>query len=81
MFTKTYNKCVKNDGVSKDKSDSHNKYYVKNAMYLPHLPHLVSLFSLTHLLKKLEIVAEVLFLPVMVGLALLFLVLNTAIWG
>ena len=37
--------------------------------------------GLTKLLQKLEIVAEILFLPVMVGLALLFMIFGTAIWG
>lgn len=69
---------MKKGGDSKIKSDSHNKY---NVTSVPNLTNQVSQIRLTRILQKLEIVAELLFLPAMVGLAILFLVFTTAIWG
>jgi len=81
MFSKSYDNIMKKGGDSKIKSDSHNKYNVTSVPYLTHLTNQVSQIRLTRILQKLEIVAELLFLPVMVGLAILFLVFTTAIWG
>ena len=81
MFSKSYDNIMKKGGDSKIKSDSHNKYSVISVPYLHHLTNQVRQIRLTRILQKLEIVAELLFLPAMVGLAILFLVFTTAIWG
>ena len=78
MFSKSYDNIMKKGGDSKIKSESHNKYSVTS---VPYLTNQVSKIRLTRILQKLEIVAELLFLPAMVGLAILFLVFTTAIWG
>ena len=78
MFSRSYDNIMKKGGDSKIKSDSHNKY---NVTSVPNLTNQVSQIRLTRILQKLEIVAELLFLPAMVGLAILFLVFTTAIWG
>lgn len=81
MFTKTYSKYLRKHGDSKRQANSHNKYSVISVSQLSKQVRQVSQVSLTKLLQKLEIVAEILFLPVMVGLALLFMIFGTAIWG
>ena len=78
MFSRSYDNIMKKGGDSKIKSYSHNKYSV---ISVPYLTNQVSKIRLTRILQKLEIVSELLFLPAMVGLAILFLVFTTAIWG